>query len=337
MIRVGVVGATGYSGRDVIRLLASHPGAELAAVTSTSAAGKRLDEVLPGMRGMTDVMCEPFDAEVLAEKCDAVFIGVPGTKSTTFGIALKEAGARVLDLGPDFRLNDPALFKQYYGTEHAAPEALPEWVYGLVPFYREALDDATCVAVPGCYPISAILPLKPLLDHVSTDVPVVIDSISGISGAGRSLSQAFHFPEMNENLMAYKLAVHQHTPEIEQETGNRALVQFTPHVAPLTRGILTTTTFRPSGPIDVAGAYDCYEHEPFVRVLGEGQIPQIKYVRASNFCDIGWVMDERTGNLVVVSAIDNLMGGTAGMGIQCMNLMFGLDEQAGLCYGGMTP
>jgi N-acetyl-gamma-glutamyl-phosphate reductase len=171
--------------------------------------------------------------------------------------------------------------------------------------------------------------------------PIVADAISGISGAGRSLSDAFHFPEMNENLKAYKLGAHQHTPEIEQELDNRVLIQFTPHVAPLTRGILTTLTVRPARPEsagrEAAECYRCYSDEPFVRVLGEGVLGEVKNVRASNYCDFGWVMDDRTGNLLVVSAIDNLVGGTAGMAVQCMNIMFGFGERTGLNFGGMCP
>lgn len=337
MIRVGIVGATGYGGRELLRLLFMHPEVELAAVASTSAPGKRLDEVLPAFRGMTDVVFEAFDADTLAQRCDAVFIGVPGTQSMEYGASLRRAGVRVLDLGPDFRLKDAGVFAEYYKKTHTAPDLLGEAVYGLPPVYREALRGAELVAVPGCYPISAILPLRPLLDALSREIPVVVDAISGISGAGRTPSETYHFPEMNENLRAYKLAAHQHTPEIEQELGNRVMVQFTPHVAPLTRGILTTITARPAADLDLDALYACYRDEPYVRVLGAGNLPEVKHVRASNFCDIGWVMDRRTGNLLLVSAIDNLMGGTAGMGIQCLNLMFGLDERAGLEYGGMAP
>lgn len=337
MIRVGIVGATGYGGRELIRLLALHPDAKLVAAASTSAAGERLESVMPAFRKLSDVVFESFDAKALTDKCDAVFIAVPGRESMRIGAELREAGARVLDLGGDFRLKDPTAFAKYYKTEHTATHLLAECVYGLPPFYREALKTAQLVSVPGCYPISAILPLRPLLDHASTSIPIVIDSISGISGAGRTLNEAYHFPEMNENLKAYKLGVHQHIPEIEQETGHRAMVQFTPHVAPLTRGILTTITFRPDAAVDPAAVYRSYEAEPFVRVLPSGELPEVKNVRASNFCDIGWAMDERTGNLLIVSAIDNLMGGTAGMGIQCLNVMFGLEETAGLLYGGMAP
>ncbi len=337
MIRIGIVGTTGYSAREVMRILAGHPEADIVAVASESSVGKRVDEVLPAFRNVLDLKCEAFDASSFAKRCDVVFIGVPATKSMAFGAALREAGVRVIDVGPDFRLKDPALFAQYYRAAHVAPALLGEAVYGLAPWYREALRTAQLVAVPGCYPISALLPLRALMEQDLTDTPVVIDSISGISGAGRSLNEAYHFPEMNENLRAYSLAVHRHAPEIEQELSHRVKVQFNPHVAPLTRGILTTITIHLKRTVNVAAAFARYGDEPFVRVLPEGTLPEVKHVRGSNFCDIGWVHDTRTGNLILVSAIDNLVGGTAGMATQCLNLMYGLDERTGLRHPGMAP
>lgn len=321
----------------MMRLAAGHPSVELVAVASTSASGKRLDEALPAFRKVFDLTIETFDAKSLAKRCDAVIIGVPSGQSIPIVSELRAEGARVLDLGGDFRLKDPAKFERYYKEKHGAPHLLAEGVYGLPPVYREKLKTAQLVTVPGCYPISAVLPLRPILDRAQAAVPVVIDSISGISGAGRSPSETYHFPEMNENLRAYKLAVHQHVPEIEQELGNRAIVQFTPHVAPLTRGILTTITFRAAGEVDPDAAYACYANEPFVRLLPQGQLPEVRYVRGSNFCDIGWVKDARTGNLVIVSAIDNLTGGTSGMAVQCLNIMFGLEERMGLRFPGTAP
>lgn len=337
MIRVGIVGATGYGARELLRVLAMHQGVCLAAATSSSVAGMRLQDEMPAFKKVYDIEFEPFDAASLAARCDVVFVGVPGKKSMAPVAALRSAGLRVIDIGPDFRLQDTAAWRRYYGCDHLAPELLRESVYGLVPWRRDAIRAARLVAVPGCYPISIILPLRPLIHAVDPEIPPVVDSISGISGAGRTLSDAYHFPEMNENLKAYKLATHQHVPEIEQELGGRHRVQFTPHVAPLTRGILSTITLRRPSGIDLGACFACYDHEPFVRVLGPDVLPEVKYVRASNFCDFGWTEDERTGNLVIVSAIDNLMGGTAGMAIQCMNLMFGLPETQGLNCGGMTP
>ncbi len=337
MIRVGIVGAGGYGGRELIRLLGVHPEAELVRAAELE-EGKPLGEVLPAFRKTSSIMLERFDPGALAKNCDVVFIAVPGTKSMDLGAALRRAKAKTIDMGPDFRIKDPALYAQYYKVKHTAPEFLDEAVYGLVPFYRDQIRDAEFIAVAGCYPASVLLPLKPLAGHPAiSDVPIVVNTISGISGAGRALAEAFHFPEMNENVKAYKLGVHQHTPEIEQELDDKHLVQFSPHVGPYSRGILSTITVRMQGEIDLPTLYARYEDEPFVRVLGEGVLPELRYVRASNFCDIGWVMDRRTGNLLLVSAIDNLVGGTAGMAIHCMNIMFGLDESSGLRFGGMAP
>jgi N-acetyl-gamma-glutamyl-phosphate reductase len=335
LIRVGIIGATGYGGRELLRLLGMHPGAGVVACASTTASGEAVADVLPPFRGLTDLRFETFDAEDLAARCDVVFVGVPGKESMKPVAALRRAGARVVDIGPDFRLLDLDAFRQYYQAEHEAAELLSERVYGLPPFYREALKSAKLVAVPGCYPISAVVPLRPLTAACPPAAPIVIDSVSGVSGAGRTPKQNLHFPEMNDNVWAYKVSTHQHIPEIEQEIGG-ALVQFTPHVGPYTRGILSTITYRPSHDVNLDEVYAAYSEEPFVRVLGEGKLPDLSAVRASNFVDFGWVRDARTGNLVIVSAVDNLMGGTAGMAIQCMNLMFGLDERVGLTWGGLS-
>ncbi len=336
MIRVGLVGAIGYGGREFMRLLASHPEAKLVAAAEVE-SGKRLDEVLPAFRKVYDLTLEPFDPEALAKKCDVIYIAVPGTKSMLLGAQLRAAGARVMDLGSDFRLKDPAQYVKYYKAEYTHPELVQEAVYGHVPYYRDQLRDAQLVAVPGCFPISVITPLRPLVEAAAPEIPVVVNAISGVSGAGRALAEVFHFPNMNENVKAYKLAVHQHVPEIEQELGGKTTVQFTPHVGPYTRGILSTIVLRPSKSIDVAALYQRYDNEPFIRVLPKGLMPDLTHVRGSNFCDLGWVEDERTGNLLIVSVIDNLVGGTAGMGIQCLNVAFGLDERTGLNFPGMAP
>lgn len=337
MIRVGIVGATGYGGRELLRLLAPHPQVRISVLASQSAAGKAVADVLPAFRKVVDLAFEPFDAQRLASECDVVFVGVPGKESMAPVAALRAEGVRTIDIGPDFRLKDTQAFQQYYKTAHTADAHLPGAVYGLVPYYREQIKTAHLVAVPGCYPISIITPLRPLLDAPLADVPVVINSISGVSGAGRSLSEGLHYPEMDGNVKAYKLAVHQHIPEIEQELGHRMQVQFTPHIAPLTRGMLSTIVVRMREPFDPAPYYARYDAEPFVRVLGEKELPEAKHVRASNFCDIGWTVDRRTSNLILVSAIDNLVGGTAGMAVQCMNLMFGVEETTGIFAAGMTP
>lgn len=337
MIRVGLVGAIGYGGRELIRLIGMHPEAKLVAAAELE-GGKRLDEILPALGKLTDIECETFDAKALAEKCDVVFIAVPGTKSMELGGKLRDAGVKTLDMGADFRLKDTKAFLEYYKTEHTHAHLLPDAVYGHAAYYRDQIKKAELVAVPGCYPISVITPLKPLIGApIDTNIPVVVDAISGLSGAGRALFEGFHFPEMNENVKAYKVGNHQHVPEIEQELNHAFMVQFTPHVGPYTRGILSTITVHCKEPFDVAERYARYADEPFIRVLGEGKLAEVRYVRGSNFCDIGWVMDKRTNNLVIVSAIDNLVGGTAGMAVQCMNIIFGFDETMGLKFAGMNP
>ncbi|MCX8066135.1 MAG: N-acetyl-gamma-glutamyl-phosphate reductase [Candidatus Hydrogenedentes bacterium] len=336
MISVGVVGALGYAGREFIRLLSAHSEARLTCAVELE-PGKRLQELIPGFRKMLDIELEPFDAKALARKCDVVFFALPAGKSMPLVAELYKEDVVIMDLGSDFRIKDRSVYEKYYKIKYTNPELVEEAVYGLVPWYRDRIRNAKIVAVPGCFPISAILPLRPLMEEADPDVPVVIDSISGVSGAGRGLTEVYHFPNMNENLRAYRIGNHQHIPEIEQEIGGRWKVQFTPHVAPITRGILTTITLKPKNEIDPGSLYKCYDTELFVRVLEKGSFPEINYVRNSNFCDIGWTYDERTGNIVIVSAIDNLVGGTAGMGIQCLNVRFRFPEDTGLKLPGMMP
>lgn len=337
MIRVGVVGAIGYAGRELIRLLIAHPHVTITYVAEME-VGKKLQEVLPNFRNLLDITLEPFDPEEMSRRCDVVFFALPAGKAMPLAVELYDRGVIVMDLGSDFRIKDPSQYAKYYKMEYSHPEYVSKSVYGLVPWYRESIKTANLVAVPGCFPISAILPLRPLVEEARPEVPIVIDSVSGVSGAGRGLNEVFHFPNMNENMRAYRVGNHQHIPEIEQEIGNgKYAVQFTPHVSSLTRGILTTITLRPSRTIDPGKLFECYASEPFVRVLPMGQFPEINHVRNSNFCDIGWLYDERTGNIVIVSAIDNLVGGTAGMGVQCLNVRFRFPEDTGLRFAGMTP
>ena len=337
MVRIGIVGATGYGGREIIRILLGHADAKLSMLASTSQQGKTVADVLPAFRNASNLVFENFDAKELASRCDVVFLAVPSKDSMEPAAELIAEGVRVIDIGPDFRLKNTRSFEQYYGAPHRVPDLLPVSTYGLVPWYRKHISHAQLVAVPGCYPISIILPLRPLIDAPVSDVPVVVDSISGATGAGRSLAEGLHFSELNENVRAYKIGAHQHIPEIEQELHQKMMVQFTPHVGPYARGILTTITLRPTELFDPSEYFSIYDDEPFVRVLGEGHAPEVKHVRGSNYTDIGWTRDERTGNLILVSAVDNLMGGTAGMAVQCMNLMFGLEETAGLKSGGIAP
>lgn len=344
--RVAVAGASGYTGVELLRFLVQHPAVQAVAVTAETHANQPIAQVFPSLRGFVDLTCLPLDPATLAREAEFVFLALPHKASMTVAATLLDRGARVLDLSADFRLKDPADYAAWYGFEHATPGLLATAVYGLPELHREAIAAARLVAVPGCYPTSAILGLVPLLTQAAIDPDtIVIDSISGVSGAGRKPELTTHYSEVNESLKAYGVAKHRHTPEIEQElsgvAGRRVTVTFTPHLAPLTRGILTTTTARLARSrttAELVATYrEFYRDQPFVRILDEGRLPETKHVLHSNLCDIGVVGDARTGRVIVVSAIDNLAKGASGQAVQCFNLMAGLDERAGLWIPGLFP
>jgi N-acetyl-gamma-glutamyl-phosphate reductase len=344
--RVAIAGASGYTGAELLRLLIQHPGAEVVALTAETHADQPISQVFPSLAGFMDLTCRRLDPATLAADAEFIFLALPHKASMGIGADLVRRGVRVLDLSADFRLKDPADYPRWYGFEHAAPALLEEAVYGLPELHREAIAAARLVAVPGCYPTSAILGLSPLLAQGLVDPEtIVIDSISGVSGAGRKPELPTHFSEANESLKAYGVAKHRHTPEIEQELSGVASrevsVTFTPHLAPLTRGILTTITARLTrrqSTADLLGVYREFSRtRPFMRVLEEGRLPETKHVLHSNLCDIGLVSDVRTGRVIVVSAIDNLVKGASGQAVQCFNLMAGLDERAGLWIPGLFP
>jgi N-acetyl-gamma-glutamyl-phosphate reductase len=343
---VAIAGASGYTGAELLRLLVQHPLVNVVALTAEAHAGQPIGRVFPSLAGFVDLTCRPLDPATLAAEAEFVFLALPHKASMVVGADLVKRGVRVLDLSADFRLKDSAAYPKWYGFEHEAPALLGEAVYGLPELHREAIAAARLVAVPGCYPTSTILALLPLLAHGLADLEtIVIDSISGVSGAGRKPELPTHFSEANESLKAYGVAKHRHTPEIEQElsraAGRDVIVNFTPHLAPLTRGILTTITARlarQQSTAELLGVYrEFYGARPFVRVLGEGCLPETKHVLHSNLCDIGLVSDSRTGRVIVVSAIDNLVKGASGQAVQCFNLMAGLDERAGLWIPGLFP
>jgi N-acetyl-gamma-glutamyl-phosphate reductase len=344
--RVAIAGASGYTGAELLRLLVQHPGVEVVALTAESHANQPISQIFPSLAGFVDLICRPLDPETLAAEAEFVFLALPHKTSMAVGADLVKRGVRVLDLSADFRLKDPAAYRTWYGFEHLAPSLLGEAVYGLPELHREEIAAARLVAVPGCYPTSAILGFSPLLARGLADPEtIVIDSISGVSGAGRKPELPTHFSEANESLKAYGVGKHRHTPEIEQElsgvAGRPVTVTFTPHLAPLTRGILTTITARLAAPRSTAellGVYrEFYRGRSFVRVLEEGRLPETKHVLHSNLCDVGLVSDARTGRVIVVSAIDNLVKGASGQAVQCFNLMAGLDERAGLWIPGLFP
>ena len=344
--RVAIAGASGYTGVELLRFLVQHPAARVVALTAETHANQPISQVFPSLKGFVDLTCLPLDPTVLAREAEFVFLALPHKASMSVAAELLDRGVRVLDLSADFRLKDPSDYATWYGFEHTAPALLSTAVYGLPELHRDAIAAARLVAVPGCYPTSTILGLSPLLARGLVDAEtIVVDSISGVSGAGRKPELPTHFSEANENLKAYGVAKHRHTPEIEQElsgvAGRQVTVTFTPHLAPLTRGILTTITARlarPQPTSELLAAYrDFYRGRPFVRILEEGHLPETKHVLHSNLCEIGAVADPRTERVIVVSAIDNLAKGASGQAVQCFNLMAGLDERAGLWVPGLFP
>jgi len=326
-----------------VRWLTHHPGVDLVHLTAFREQGRLLADVFPNLRGFGDHTLNGAGWREMARDSDVVFLALPHGAAIEAVPALLEAGARVIDLGADFRLKDPALYARWYGSEHGAASFLGEAVYGLPEINREALRDARLVANPGCYPTAAALALLPLLASGRVRGPVIVDAKSGVSGAGRNPSAATHFSEVNENVKPYNLGRHRHGPEMEQtfaDAGTPISVYFAPHLTPMTRGILATCYAPLSDALaeeELLGIYrDAYRSEPFVRVLGEA-LPQTKATLGSNFCDVAVRVDPERELAVAVSAIDNLVKGAAGQAIQNMNLMFGLPETEGLWAAGMYP
>jgi N-acetyl-gamma-glutamyl-phosphate reductase len=345
-LRVSIVGANGYTGGEMVRLLALHPEVEISVLTSRQFAGSNIADVFPSLRGLLDMELVELDVKEVAGKSDAVFLAIPHTQAMPIAAALVREGARVVDYSADFRLKDPQVYEEWYQAAHSERDLLQTSVYGLPELHGAQARDARLIALPGCYPTGALLALAPAITHrlIALD-SIVINSLSGVSGAGQKPTLQTHFPEIADNLRAYGVTSHRHTPEIEQElsllAGRSIKVQFTPHLVPANRGILTTITANAASEgstADVVRIYeDFYKDAPFVRVCGPGSYPEIRFVRGSNYCDIGLAHDQRTGKLLMISAIDNLCKGAAGQAVQCMNLMFGLPEQTGLRFGGLTP
>jgi N-acetyl-gamma-glutamyl-phosphate reductase len=352
---VAVIGASGYGGAELARLLASHPHARLVAATASGErAGARISDLFPSLRGVCDVVCEEFDAARIAESCRFAFIALPHGKAMEIVPQLLERNMKVCDIGADFRLRDTGVFEQWYKCPHTAPGVLKEAVYGLPEWNREKVKEARLVANPGCYPTSAILALSPLVARDIIDPrSIIVDSGSGTSGAGRSsFGLGMHHPEVQADYKAYNVGTHRHTPEIEQglinttastnhERSNPIHITFTAHLLPIARGILSTSYAALTEKMDTAAVHrvleEKYAEEPFVRVHPAGELPQIKHVAGSNFCDIGVKVDERTNRVILVSAIDNLVKGAAGQAIQNMNLMCGFDETDGLMSAPLFP
>ena len=352
MTNIGIVGASGYSGSELLRFLANHPGElHVALCTSETYAGQRIDSVLPHLRGLLRPQASPnyFEAlelNALKEKVDVVVLAVPHKVSMAFVPQILAQGLRVVDFSADYRLKDADTYEAWYNVSHTSPELFEEAVYGLPERYREDIRTARLVANPGCYPTSAILAAAPLLDSGAVELnSLIVDSKSGISGAGPKPRDTTHYPNRESNVVAYNIGVHRHTPEIEQElsavAGEQLRVSFTPHLVPMTRGILSTLYLHLKQELSTEAVLEryaaFYANEPFVRVLPSGEYPQTKAVLGSNYCDIGLEVDTRTNRVVVMAAIDNLGKGAAGAVVQNLNLMSGLPETAGLEVPGLMP
>ena len=338
MSRVAVVGATGYAGAELVRILTGHPGVTLTTVTSRQFAGQSFASIYPAMAGISDIVCEPYDAEHIRDRADIVFLSLPHELPMNLVPDLLETGLRVIDLSADFRFDDAMRYEAAY-QPHKAPELLKQSVYGLSEIYADQIRSANLVGNPGCYPTCILLPLIPLIrQRLISPANLVADAKSGVSGAGRGLSLAAHFCEVCESFKPYKVAQHRHNPEMDekltQAAEHKVHLTFVPHLLPMSRGMLATTYAQviPSGDVqDIRACLsDSYDGRPFVRLCQDDHIPDTRNVRGTNFIDIGFRFDASSGTLVMISAIDNLVKGAAGQAVQNMNLMLGLNETAGL-------
>ncbi|CAK8720276.1 N-acetyl-gamma-glutamyl-phosphate reductase [Candidatus Electronema halotolerans] len=346
MLNVGIIGASGYTGVELARILSDHPEVRLTVATSRQFAGKPLSEVFPNLRKRVDLICEDLTPEQLVDRADFFFAAVPHKTAMALVPTFLAAGKKVVDLSADFRIRDAAVYEQWY-QPHSCPELLAEAVYGLPELYREQVKSARLTANPGCYPTSIILGLAPLLREKLIDpATLIVDSKSGTSGAGRSLNVGTLFCEVTDGFRPYKVGgAHRHIPEIEQElsalAGSEVIISFTPHLLPISRGILSTIYASLSGSIsgqDMQDLYEsAYQDELFVRVCPAGTFPATQHVRGSNCCDIGVKIDQRTGRVIVMSAIDNIAKGASGQAVQNMNLMNGFAEDCAIRGAAFFP
>jgi N-acetyl-gamma-glutamyl-phosphate reductase len=350
--KVAIIGASGYSGEVLVQLLLNHPHAELVAVTSRQNAGQTLAQVFPKFashpKSKTIRFSEP-NAEVLAKQADVVFLALPHGVAAEYAVPLLNAGCVVIDLSADFRLKSAEVYKEFYAHDHPAPHLLAKSVYGLPEIYREQIKKSLLIASPGCYPTSILLPLIPLLKAgLIKPNGIIADSMSGVSGAGRKAEIDYLFCECNESVRPYGVPKHRHLSEIEEQlslaAGTQVVIQFTPHLIPMNRGILTTLYLAPNehfgggtgvSPVQLAEKISaCYQsafaNEPFVRLLEGKALPDTKNVTGTNVCEIAWRLDPRTGRLIVMSAEDNLVKGASGQAVQSMNILCGWPETAGL-------
>lgn len=339
MIKVGVIGSTGYAGAELVKILSGHPEVEITALTSRQYAGVPFSDVYPFLKNIVECKCEELNVDAFCEKVDYAFTALPHKLPMKIIPELLNRGKKVIDLSADFRFDNVKLYESYY-QEHTEPELLGTSVYGLSEIYRDKIKAAAIIGNPGCYPTTVLLALVPLIRAGLIETEnIIADSKSGVSGAGRSVSLGTHYCEVNESFKAYGLGGHRHRPEMEEvlsvEAGEDVKMTFVPHLVPLSRGMLTTlyTTIRPN--VKNSIIRECYESfyqdSKFVRIYPDNsKPPEMKYVTHSNFCDIGFSLDPLSGRLVIVSAIDNLVKGASGQAVQNMNLMLGIDETTGL-------
>ena len=338
-LRVGVVGATGYTGEEIIRILSRHPQVEINYVSGKEDREVKIQEIFPYLQGTLDLECKAFLFDEAVEKSDLVFLSLPHTVSMQVAPLFLKAKKKVIDVSADYRLKDPAVYEKFYKTQHKDPVHLKQAVYGLPEVNRDKIRQAQLVANPGCYPTGAILALLPGIRGGFFDLDqIYVDAKSGVTGAGRKADKSLNFSEVNESFKAYKLFEHQHVPEIDQELSRfskkTVSVVFVPHLLPLNRGILSTIYVKLKKKTttgDLLAVYQkFYGQEPFVKVYEKGRLPELKHVVHTNFCDIGLRVQEEKNLAVIVAAIDNLSKGAAGQAVQNMNIMAGFDERAGL-------
>ena len=335
-IKVGIIGATGYAGVELVRLLTMHPHVELSALSSVSYEGKKISEIYPNLKCICDSVLKNED---IVDKCDIIFTSLPHGLSEKFASKCLERNVKMIDLGADFRLDDAEEYAKWYNKQYENPSIHSKAVYCIPELHRENYNGQPIIGNPGCYPTSIALGLAPAIG-LAVDNTVVIDSKSGVTGAGRGLADNTHYPNCNEAFSPYKVASHRHTPEIEQTlsklAGRKVNITFVPHLLPVNRGIVSTIYFNVKGDMSAQKLHSIYKEfykdEKFVRLLELGDVANLRNVKYSNYCDISVHYDEHTQRAVIVSTIDNMVKGAAGQAIQNMNIMFGLEEKCGLEY-----
>lgn len=345
MIKASVIGATGYTGQELVKILYTHPEVKLMGLGSKSYAGEEISKIYPHLRGI-DKICKSPEDESLIDDADVIFLALPHGLSVPYVKKIIAKGKKVIDLGADFRIKDLKVYQEWYKCEGPSSDLLEESIYGLSEINKDKIKNANIIANPGCYPTTVLLPLIPLLkNNVVSKDNIIIDSKSGVSGAGRKPSLNNQYCETNEGIKAYGLPLHRHIPEIEEKLSKSAAeninITFTPHLVPMTRGMLSTIYCTLEEDFDAVKVHnllkDYYKDKPFVRILNLGESPSTKWVSGTNNCDIGIFTDPRNKRITILSAIDNLIKGASGQAIQNMNIMFGLDETMGLNLWGLYP